>query len=81
MNSLFGWTIIEMPFPRVRVQARIHPRKKRRLQKKWAKRYGYKYIPDPDANPERCVVVERDRTIYCYPHLTEKLRAELRLVS
>lgn len=42
-NSIFGYQIIEVPYMMDIVQARTH--KKKRINKKWRKRYGVKEVP------------------------------------
>lgn len=37
--------VIRSPWLTISVQARVHRR--RRINKKWAKRYGFKQVPDP----------------------------------
>ena len=43
IGSFFGYRLIEEPFMCDMVQARKH--KKKRINKKWRKRYGMKEIP------------------------------------
>ena len=46
MEYLMGVPVIAVDWLTERVQARTH--KKRRINKKWLKRYGYKTVPDRD---------------------------------
>ena len=52
-----------------RVQRRTH--KKRRINKKWAKRYGYHDVPDT----KKVVLV--GGTIYAQPRLIDKIMEEI----
>jgi hypothetical protein len=76
--KMFGLDVIVIPVPTIKVQARCHPRKKRRLQKKWLKRYGYKTIVDPKADLDSVLVDKRHNRVYCYPQQEAKIRAAFR---
>jgi hypothetical protein len=67
-TSIFGYQIIAAPYMADKVQARIH--KKKRINKKWRKRYGMRDIP------WKKFFIEGNR-IYCHPKMVEKLRAEI----
>lgn len=75
---LFGFALIVMPDPLIEVQARRHPRKKRRLQKKWRKRYGTIRIVDPSFDPYRVHLDESRGTIYCSARGKAAILANLR---
>lgn len=72
-----GYRLIEIPVPTLQVQARVHPRRKRRLQKKWLKRYGLKTVVDPRADFDKVMVNDARREIYCYPEQAEAFRQEV----
>ena len=76
-DMMMGYSITVIPVPVIQVQARRHPRKKRRLQKKWLKRYGLKSIVDPKVDLQSVMVDERNRRIYCYPHQEMHIRTAL----
>jgi hypothetical protein len=60
-----GIEIITVPYPTIKIQAKTH--RKRRINKKWLKRYGYKTIlAKYDHN--KIIFDERNRVAYCYPH-------------
>lgn len=67
-NSILGYQIIPVSYMADKVQARKH--KKKRINKKWRKRYGMKEIP------WNKFYVEGNR-IYCHPKWVEKLKAEI----
>lgn len=67
-SSIFGYQIIEVPCMMDIVQARTH--KKKRINKKWRKRYGVKEIP------WNKFYIEGNR-IYCHPKMAEKVKAEI----
>lgn len=58
-----------------KVQARRH--RKKRIDKKWRKRYGYKWVPDLTT---AYVVDEpgRGKVLICHPKLVDKLEAAIR---
>lgn len=60
-----GYAIFESEYCVDRVRARKH--RKRRIDKKWHKRYGYKYIPKKE------VYVTKDKTIIGHPIVIRKL--------
>ena len=68
INSIFGYQLIGVPSMCNKVQARRH--KKKRINKKWRKRYGMKEVP------WKKFYIEGNR-IYCHPKLVEKLRTEI----
>lgn len=66
LNYCFnGYTIIESERCVDRVRSRKH--KKRRIDKKWLKRYGYKYVPKKE------VYITADRVIIGHPVLIRKI--------
>ena len=67
-SSIFGYQIIEVPYMMNIVQARTH--KKKRINKKWRKRYGVKEVP------WNKFYIEGNR-IYCHPKIAEKVKAEI----
>jgi hypothetical protein len=67
-NSIFGYDIIGVSSMADNVQARTH--KKKRINKKWRKRYGFKEIP------WNKFYIEGNR-IYCHPKMIEKIKAEI----
>ena len=67
-TSLFGYQIICVPHMADKVQTRTH--KKKRINKKWRKRYGVKEIP------WNKFYIEGNR-IYCHPKIAEKVKAEI----
>lgn len=67
-NSIFGYDIIGNPYMVDIVQARTH--KKKRINKKWRKRYGVKEVPW-----NKFVIV--GNKIYCHPTMIEKLKMEI----
>jgi hypothetical protein len=60
-----GYNIIESEYCVDHVRSRKH--KKRRIDKKWLKRYGYKYIPKKE------VYITADRMIIGHPIVIRKL--------
>lgn len=60
-----GYTIIENECFVDSVRSRKH--KKRRIDKKWLKRYGYKYVPKKE------VYITADRVIVGHPTLIRKI--------
>lgn len=67
-NSIFGYNIIGVPYMADKVQARKH--KKKRINKKWCKRYGMREVPWKKFYIE-------GYNIYCHPKLVEKVKAEI----
>ena len=67
-NSIFGYDLIGVSHMADKVQARTH--KKKRINKKWRKRYGFKEIPW-----NKFYIV--DNKIYCHPNMIEKIKAEI----
>ena len=60
-----GYTIVENEYCVDQVRSRTH--KKRRIDKKWLKRYGYKYVPKKE------IYITADRTIIGHPILIRKI--------
>lgn len=67
-TSIFGYQIICVPHMADKVQARTH--KKKRINKKWRKRYGVREVPW-----NKFIIVE-DK-IYCHPKMIAKIKAEI----
>lgn len=67
-----GYQLIEVSYMADRVQARKH--KKKRINKKWLKRYGMKDIPW-----KKFLVT--DGRIYGHPKMIEKIKMEMALKS
>lgn len=67
-NSIFGYEIIGVPCMADKVQVRTH--KKRRINKKWRKRYGFKEVPW-----NKVIIFENK--IYCHPKIAEKIKSEI----
>lgn len=68
MNSMFSYDIICVPYMADTIQVRTH--KKKRINKKWRKRYGMKEIPW-----NKFYIFENK--IFCHPKLAEKVKAEI----
>lgn len=70
----YGTRIVETPHLSKEVQCRRH--RKKRINKKWRKRYGMKRVPDPNM-----ILIYNDpvggRTVYVHPKMAEKVRAEM----
>ena len=70
--TLFNaYPLIEVPCMADTVQARTH--KKKRINKKWRKRYGAKEIP------WKKIIVTNDGKIYGHPQMIEAIKAEIAL--
>ena len=67
-GDIFGYQIIPVSYMSDTVQVRTH--KKKRINKKWRKRYGFKEVP------WNKFVIE-GRNIYCHPKWYYKLQAEI----
>ena len=67
-QNLLGYDIITVPYMMDIVQARTH--KKKRINKKWRKRYGVREVP------WNKFVIDGKR-IYCHPKMVEKIKAEI----
>ena len=67
MNDIFGWDIIGVSHMCERVQAKTH--RKKRINKKWRKRYGFKEIPW-----DTFYIDKFSRRIYCHPKMINKLK-------
>lgn len=65
----FGYPVISTEYMRETVQARKH--KKKRINKKWLKRYGKKSVPSKD-------IVVADGKIYVHPKTLAKIEEKLR---
>ncbi len=68
IGNFLGYQVIAVPYMIDIVQARTH--KKKRINKKWRKRYGVKEVPW-----NKFIIA--DRKIYCHPKMVEKLNAEI----
>ncbi len=66
-----GYNVIESPYMADNVQAKTH--KKKRINKKWKKRYGTKEVP------WNKLLITNDRKIYAHPKIVEKLKIEMAL--
>lgn len=66
INSLMGYRLIETNVLTKKVQARTH--KKKRINKKWMKRYGFKEVPDYGR------VVVANGCILAHPKTIEKIK-------
>lgn len=67
-HNIFGYELIGVPYMMDIVQARTH--KKKRINKKWRKRYGVKEVPWNK-------LYIADGKIYCHPKMIEKIKAEI----
>ena len=67
-----GYKLIEAPYMEDKVQAKTH--KKKRINKKWKKRYGMKDVPW-----KKFFVNTNDGTIYGHPKMIDALIAEAML--
>ena len=70
MNYFNGLKIVETTAITKKVQRRTN--KKRRINKKWLKRYGYKTVPD-DAN----VIIYGD-SIFATPRMAKRIIKEVK---
>ena len=66
-----GYRLIEAPFMHDKVQAKKH--KKKRINKKWLKRYGLKEIPWT-----KLVITARGH-IYGHPKMIARIKEEMKL--
>ena len=64
-----GYQVIEVPCMSDKKQARTH--KKKRINKKWKKRYGMKEVP------WNKFVVTNDGKIYGHPKMIEMLKTDI----
>lgn len=71
-SSLLGMEVTIRSVPITLIPARPHPRKKRRIQKKMIKRYGYKSIPQT-VDLEEILIDRGARRIYCYTEMAGRL--------
>lgn len=62
------YDIISVPGMTDVVQVRTH--KKKRINKKWRKYYGFKKVPS-----KVCYII--DNKIYCHPNMIEKIKADI----
>ncbi len=69
-NNIFGYQLIESHHCADLVQARTH--KKKRINKKWRKRYGMKEVP------WKKYFVVGDK-IYAHPVMIDKIQVEIAL--
>lgn len=72
-NYLMGYQVIASPHMADKVQARTH--KKKRINKKWKKKYGMREVP------WNKLLVTDDMKIYCHPKMFEKLKAEIEIIE
>ncbi len=70
-ETFFGYRLIEAPFMCDKVQARTH--KKKRINKKWRKRYGTKEIP------WNKIIVTKIGRIYAHPKMIAWISEEMGL--
>ena len=70
-NCINGLRLIETTAITKKVRRRTH--KKRRINKKWAKRYGYREVPDT----KKIVMVGGN--LYAHPTLIEKIVKDIYL--
>lgn len=68
-DSIFGYPVIATDYMRENVQARKH--KKKRINKKWKKRYGMISVPSKD-------IVVVDGKIYLHPKTLAKINERMR---
>lgn len=69
--------IIEVPLYAVQVQSRRHPRKKRRLQKKWLKRYGTRTEYRRHFAPGQVLADKQRGVVYAHREEIDALRREI----
>lgn len=70
-HGIFGYQLIAVPCMCDMVQARKH--KKKRINKKWRKRYGMKEIPWSK------FLITKDHKIYGHPKMIERVTEQLKL--
>lgn len=75
-----GLTFIERQVPVRRVQNRIHPRKKRRLQKKWLKLYG-SHFEAAISQTEIETIYRIGRDVYFYAPMRNHIEQLVRAIS
>jgi hypothetical protein len=68
VGNFLGYQVIAVPYMMDIVQARTH--KKKRINKKWRKRYGVKEVPW-----NKFIIA--DNKIYCNPKMIEKISDEI----
>ena len=68
-NMFYGYQIIETPFMSDSVQAKKH--KKKRVNKKWKKRYGMKEIPKKE------FLITNDGKIFGHPKIVNRIKNEI----
>lgn len=71
MNFFEGYQLIECEYCADWVQSRKH--KKKRINKKWRKRYGMKEVP------WRKFIITNDRQIFGHPLMMARLKEQLAL--
>lgn len=69
--------VIEVPLYAVHVQAKRHPRKKRRLQKKWLTRYGTRKEYRRHFAPGQMLVDESRGVVYAHADEIRALKSQL----
>ena len=69
LSQYFGFRVVATNNIRKKVQARTH--RKRRINKKWLKRYGYKSVPD-----DNTILIFGD-CIYATPRAVKKIIAKV----
>lgn len=72
LPALFGLRVITRPIPHRMVQAKTHRR--RRINKKWLKRYGYKSVVAPY---DRFEVLMMGPNVYAFPEGIEAIKKAL----
>lgn len=71
LSPLFGVRIFTRPYPTTYVQVRTH--RKRRINKKWRKRYGFKTVRGK-YDPHEVIRVGSD--YHAYPEAIEQIKAQ-----
>jgi hypothetical protein len=69
--------VYEVPLYAVEVQARRHPRKKKRLQKKWLRRYGTRREYRRHFAPGQMFVDKTRGVVYAHAEEVRALKAQL----
>lgn len=69
-----GYQVITTRYCADIVQARTH--KKKRINKKWRKRYGMKEVPW-----KRILILENEKTIIMHPDILDGLRKKMKRVG
>lgn len=68
-SVFYGYQLIETPFMSDSVQAKTH--KKKRINKKWKKRYGMREVPKNE------VLITNDGKILAHPKMVERIKMEI----